>query len=299
MLETNHLKIAIQKSGRLSQESQDLLRYCGIKFPLDSHKLILIARNMPIDVLRLRDEDIPELIMDGVIDLGVVGENIIQEAVLARQARGEIAAYQHLRRLDFGDCRLSLAVPEEHSFTSLSDLAGKRIATSYPFTLKNYLSEKGINFHPCLLNGAVEIAPRTGLSDAIFDLVSSGATLEAHGLREVEIIARSKACLIQREGFIDPEKQSLIDKLLLRIGGTIQARESKYIMLHAPCDYLDEIIALLPGAEQPSILPLVNDESRVALHMVSSENLFWETMEQLKVLGASSILVLPIEKMLI
>ena len=173
-----------------------------------------------------------------------------------------------------------------------------RIATSYPHLLKQYLDKQGVRFKSCLLNGSVEVAPRAGLADAICDLVSTGATLEANGLREVEVIYRSKACLIQRDGEMPEAKQQLIDRLMTRIQGVIQARESKYIMLHAPSEKLDEIVALLPGAERPTILPLAGAQNRVAMHMVSSETLFWETMEKLKALGASSILVLPIEKMM-
>jgi ATP phosphoribosyltransferase len=191
-----------------------------------------------------------------------------------------------------------LATPLDAEYTGPQSLQNSRIATSYPHLLKQYLDKQGVDFKSCLLNGSVEVAPRAGLSDAICDLVSTGATLEANGLREVEVIYRSKACLIQRDGEMPEAKQQLIDKMMTRIQGVIQARESKYIMLHAPSERLDEIVALLPGAERPTILPLAGDQQRVAMHMVSSETLFWETMEKLKALGASSILVLPIEKMM-
>lgn len=253
---------------------------------------------MPIDILRVRDDDIPGLVMDGVVDLGIIGENVLEEELLSRRAQGEDPRYFTLRRLDFGGCRLSLATPLDAEYTGPQNLQDARIATSYPHLLKQYLDKQGVRFKSCLLNGSVEVAPRAGLADAICDLVSTGATLEANGLREVEVIYRSKACLIQRDGEMPEAKQQLIDRLMTRIQGVIQARESKYIMLHAPSEKLDEIVALLPGAERPTILPLAGAQNRVAMHMVSSETLFWETMEKLKALGASSILVLPIEKMM-
>ncbi|WP_449649230.1 ATP phosphoribosyltransferase [Rahnella aceris] len=298
MLDKTRLRIAMQKSGRLSDESRELLARCGIKINLQEQRLIAFAENMPIDILRVRDDDIPGLVMDGVVDLGIIGENVLEEELLSRRAQGEDPRYFTLRRLDFGGCRLSLATPLDTEYTGPQSLKNARIATSYPHLLKQYLDKKGVDFKSCLLNGSVEVAPRAGLSDAICDLVSTGATLEANGLREVEVIYRSKACLIQRDGEMPQEKQLLIDKMMTRIQGVIQARESKYIMLHAPSERLDEIVALLPGAERPTILPLAGDQQRVAMHMVSSETLFWETMEKLKALGASSILVLPIEKMM-
>lgn len=298
MLDNQRLRIAIQKSGRLSDDSSNLLTRCGIKINLQQQRLIALAENMPLDILRVRDDDIPGLVLDGVVDLGIVGKNVLEEELLARKAQGETPEYQTVSQLDFGDCRLSLAMPYDSPFKSTHCLDEKRIATSYPHLLKHYFDAKKLSFRPCLLNGSVEVAPRAGLADAICDLVSTGATLEANGLREVEVIYRSKAVLIQRTGVFEPLKQQLIQKIQTRIQAVIQARESKYIMLHAPEDKLDAIINLLPGAERPTILPLAGDTQRVALHMVSSETLFWETMEQLKAIGASSILVLPIEKMM-
>lgn len=298
MPDNTRLRIALQKSGRLSDDSRELLARCGIKINLHQQRLIAYAENMPIDILRVRDDDIPGLIMDGVVDLGIIGENVLEEELLNRRAQGEDPRYFTLRRLDFGGCRLSMAVPVDEEYTGPQCLQNARIATSYPHLLKRYLDQNSVTFKSCLLNGSVEVAPRAGLADAICDLVSTGATLEANGLREAEVIYRSKACLIQRDGDMPAKKQELIDKLLVRIQGVIKARESKYIMLHAPSEKLEEVINLLPGAERPTVLPLAGDKSRVAMHMVSSETLFWETMENLKALGASSILVLPIEKMM-
>jgi ATP phosphoribosyltransferase len=297
-METQRLRIAMQKSGRLSQDSQALFKSCGLKINLREQRLIAHVENMPIDILRVRDDDIPGLVMEGVVDLGIIGENVLEEVQLIRAAQGQPFAVKTLKQLDFGGCRLSLAVPDDVNYTGPESLADKRIATSYPGLLKRFFDEKGLGFKSVMLGGSVEVAPRAGLADAICDLVSTGATLEANGLKEVEVIYRSKAVLVQAPNPLNDAKQKLIDKLLPRIQGMQQARESKYIMLHAPKDKLDAITDLLPGAERPTIMQLAGDTNQVALHVVSSETLFWETMEKLKALGASSILVLPIEKMM-
>lgn len=298
MTTTNRLRIALQKKGRLSKNCNELLKQCGVKINWNEQRLIAYAENMPIEILRVRDDDIPGLVFEGVVDLGIIGENVLEEEELGRLARGEKIEYKKLRTLDFGGCRLSLAIDRDRTYNGVQDFVNSRIATSYPNLLKRYMNEKGVAFKSTLLNGSVEVAPSAGLADAICDLVSSGATLEANGLKEVEVIYQSKACLIQRAEPLSAEKQALVDRLLTRIQGVQQAAESKYIMLHAPKDKLKEITALLPGVENPTILPLANDSARVAMHVVSQENLFWETMEQLKEMGASSVLVLPIEKML-
>ncbi|MGD8171492.1 ATP phosphoribosyltransferase [Vibrio sp. TRT 21S02] len=297
-MQTQRLRIAIQKKGRLSKESQALLKKCGVKFNVMGERLVVHSENMPIDLLLVRDDDIPGLIMDGVVDLGFIGENELEEVRLDRKALGEPNEFVQLRRLDFGGCRLSIAIDKDEEYNGPQDLAGKRIATTYPQLLKAYMDEAGVSFSTCMLTGSVEVAPRAGLADAIADLVSTGATLEANGLKEAEIIFKSKATLIQRTGEFDTDKTALIEKLLTRMQGVQQAKESKYIMLHAPAEKLDQIKALLPGAEDPTVLPLSAEKQKVAVHLVSTENLFWETMEQLKELGASSILVLPIEKMM-
>ena len=298
MISTNRLRIAIQKSGRLSDDSNALLRQCGIKAHMNTQRLIVMSENMPIDILRVRDDDIPQLVMDEVVDLGIVGEGVLEEEVLDALSRGEEASYKLLRRLDFGECRLSIAVPNDEPYDGPQSLEGLRIATTFPNLLKRFMREKGVSYKTTFLSGSVEIAPRAGLADVICDQVSTGATLEANGLREVEEVYRSKAVLIQRASPLGAEKDSLVEKLLVRMQGVISAHESKYIMLHCPVDKVEEISAILPGAEHPTILKLSDDPGRVALHAVSSENLFWETMEKLKELGASSILVLPIEKMM-
>ncbi|ABJ90541.1 ATP phosphoribosyltransferase [Buchnera aphidicola] len=295
----NRIRLAIQKSGRLSYDSQNLLKSCGVKVNLQKSSLIAFAENMPIDVMLVRDDDIPGLIMDGVVELGIIGLNVLEEKRLTRLFSEETVSYAILQNLDFGICRLSLSVPFDMKYSGILCLKNSRIATSYPNLLKRYFDKKNIPFKPFVLNGSVEVAYNSGLSDAICDLVSTGATLEANGLREVETIYNSRACLISREEkYMIPEKRHFIKKLLNRIQGVIKARESKYIMLHIEKSKLNKVTDLLKGAERPTILELFGNPDKVALHMVSSEIIFWETMEQLKSLGASSILVLPIEKMM-
>ncbi|MCO7187662.1 MULTISPECIES: ATP phosphoribosyltransferase [unclassified Pseudoalteromonas] len=294
----NRLRIAIQKSGRLSKDCQSLLKQLGIKLNLREQRLIAHSTNMPIDVLRVRDDDIPGLVMDGVCDLGIVGENVLVETQAERQRNQQPSEVTQLAKLDFGYCRLALAWPQELGAQDKSWFNGKRIATTYPEILKKYLEQEQIDASVVMLTGSVEVAPRAGLADAICDLVSTGATLEANGLMQGDTILESNACLIQNASLNDDDKLSLINKLMPRLRGVKQAKESKYIMLHAPKAKLDEICALLPGTGQPTLLALAGSEEYVALHMVSSETLFWETMEELKALGANSILVMPIEKMM-
>ena len=236
--------------------------------------------------------------MDGTVVMGIVGEGVLEETKLAREALGREAAYTVSRRLDFGECRLGIAIPLDKPWKGVSDLEGLRIATSFPNLLGRWMREQGVKFKTCILTGSVEIAPRAGLADAICDQISTGATLEANGLKEVQTVFRSKACLIERKGEFSDQKRALMDMILARIDGILMARGSKYIMLHAPKDKIEEVVRLLPGAEHPTLLPMADDDSKIVMHMVSRETLFWETMEKLKALGASSILVLPIEKML-
>ena len=299
MSDNSRLRIAIQKSGRLSDDSIALLKAIGIKLNIRDRLLIAHSTNENIDLLRVRDDDIPGLVMDGVVDMGFIGENELEEKMLERQAAGKAADFEVLRRLDYGGSRLSLALPTEMDYNGAASLAGKKVATTYPYLLERYFKEQGINAKAVMLTGSVEVAPRAGVADAICDLVSTGATLEANGLQEEEVIFRSKAVLIQRaDGELSAEKQALINRLVPRIDGVIQAKESKYIMLHAPKAYLEQVKSLLPGAENPTVLPLAGSDDTVAIHVVSPENLFWETMEKLKALGCSSILVMPIEKMM-
>ncbi|PCK30500.1 ATP phosphoribosyltransferase [Pseudoalteromonas piscicida] len=298
MSNSNRLRIAIQKSGRLSKDCQALLKQLGVKLNLREQRLIAHSTNMPIDVLRVRDDDIPGLVMDGVCDLGIVGENVLEEVQAERVRNEQFADVTKLSKLDFGFCRLALAWPQELGPQEKTWFNGKRIATTYPEILKQYLKRENIDASVVMLTGSVEVAPRAGLADAICDLVSTGATLEANGLMQGDTILESNACLIQNAALTDQSKLALIDKLMPRLKGVKQAKESKYIMMHAPKNKLDEVCALLPGTGQPTLLALAGSDDYVALHMVSSETLFWETMEELKALGANSILVMPIEKMM-
>jgi ATP phosphoribosyltransferase len=292
----DRLRLAIQKSGRLSTDSLDLLKSCGIRVKSPKEKLLLHAENFPIDILFVRDDDIPQLVMDGVCDLGIVGTNVLEESALER---GTSNAYVVERALDFGGCRLAIALPEERPYTGLKDLQGLRIATSYPQLTKRYLEQQGVKAEVVTLSGSVEIAPRLGLADVICDLVSSGSTLEANKLRAVETIFKSTAALIRNSRALNAEKGHALEIVLRRLDGVQKAAGTKYIMLHAPKAALVEIKKLLPGSENPTVLPLAGDDSKVALHAVCSEDVFWETMESLKKAGASSILVLPIEKMML
>lgn len=298
MTDNNRLRIAIQKSGRLSKDCQNLLKQLGVKLNLREERLIAHATNMPIDVLRVRDDDIPGLVMDGVCDLGIVGENVLVETQAERANLNKPSMVEKLATLDFGYCRLALAWPQELGPQPLSWFEGKRIATTYPEILKQFLNRNQINADTVVLSGSVEVAPRAGLSDAICDLVSTGATLEANGLMQGETILESTACLIKNPKMDNQQKQALLDKLLPRLKAVRQAKESKYIMLHAPKAKLEAVCELLPGTGKPTVLALAGTDELVALHMVSSETLFWETMEALKAQGASSILVMPIEKMM-
>jgi ATP phosphoribosyltransferase len=297
-MDDTRLKLAVQKSGRLTDPSLDLLLRCGLKLSRGKDQLMGYGENMPLDVLFVRDDDIPDLVQEDVCDLGLVGLNVLEEKRLELQARGAQARFQQLRTLDFGRCRLSLAVPEGASYEGVASLRGKRIATTYPFMLANFLRQRDVQAEIVTLSGAVEIAPRLGRADMICDLVSTGSTLQANHLREVETVLESHAVLIRTPLKVPPEKQEWVERLLLRIEGVQQVRESKYIMLHAPRSALPEIRRLLPGSESPTIIPLEGFPDRVAVHAVCRENVFWETLESLKKAGASALLVLPVEKML-
>jgi len=298
MTSETRLRIAMQKSGRLSEDTQKLLKRCGLKINMADRRLLAHVTNMPIDIMRVRSSDIPGLVMDGVCDLGIVGDNTLEETALERKLLGNNSEYIRTTGLNFGGCRLSLAMPEEFQYTGIQSLNGLRFATTYPQLLKRFADDNGISLEFCMLKGSVEVAPRVGLADGICDLVSTGATLEANGLKEVEVIYKSKASLIQSTSTINEEKQGILDTLLPRIQGVMKAQESKYIMLHAPKDKLEQVSNLMPGKETPTVMPLAGRDDLVAVHVVATETFFWETMESLKALGCDSILVLPIEKMM-
>ena len=292
------LKLAVQKSGRLTDPSLDILSRCGLKLSRGKDQLMGFGENLPLDVLFVRDDDIPDLVQEDVCDLGLVGLNVIEERRLELEARGSAARFEMLRSLDFGRCRLSLAVPEGFDYQGPQSLPGKRIATTYPAILGRFLAEHSLPAEIVTLSGAVEIAPRLGRADLICDLVSSGSTLQANHLREVLTILQSHAVLIRTPVKLPTFKEEWIDRLLLRIDGVEQVKESKYIMLHAPRSALPRIRELLPGSEFPTIIPLEGSTDKVAVHAVCRENVFWETLESLKGAGASALLVLPVEKML-
>ncbi|ANO51438.1 ATP phosphoribosyltransferase [Woeseia oceani] len=292
------IKIAVQKSGRLTDHSLDLLERCGLKFTQSKDQLFCYGENMPVDLLLVRDDDIPGLVSDDVCDLGIVGLNVVTEKRYALQDEGHEALFDQVFELDFGHCRLSVAAPEGTDFAGPQSLQGKRIATSYTATLGNYLRENNVTAEIVYFSGAVEIAPKLGRADFICDLVSTGSTLAANQLCEVQTVTQSEAVIIQTRASLSPSKQEWVDKLLQRLDGVLQVRESKYIMLHAPRSALAEIRRLLPGSEAPTVMPLEGDDNRVAVHAVCRENVFWETLENLKAAGASAMLVLPVEKML-
>jgi ATP phosphoribosyltransferase len=292
------LKLAVQKSGRLTDPSLDLLSRCGLKLSRGKDQLMGFGENMPLDVLFVRDDDIPDLVQEDVCDLGLVGLNVLEERRLELAARGATARFETLRDLDFGRCRLSLAVPSDAGFSGPEALRGKRIATTYPYMLDRYLKNMQIAAEIVTLSGAVEIAPRLGRADLICDLVSTGSTLQANHLREVLTVLESHAVLIRTPVKLAAVKSEWVERLLMRIEGVEQVKESKYIMLHAPRAALPAIRKLLPGSESPTIIPLEGHPDRVVVHAVCRENVFWETLESLKKAGASAILVLPVEKML-
>ena len=292
------LKIAIQKSGRLSDKSLSLLERSGLSFAKSKDKLFWFGRNLPIDLLLVRDDDIPRLLLEGVCQLGIVGENVAREKLLEARNRKPNAALEPLTRLDFGHCRLMLAIPEKTEYRGTGDLQGKRLATSYPYLTRQWLADNGVEADVVTLNGAVEIAPSLGTAEAIVDLVSTGTTLRANHLKAVDEVLSSQAALYRSPETLDEAAEKLLATLLTRIEGVRRAEESKYVMLHAPRARLAEISAILPGAESPTVLSLEGQGDKVAVHAVCTEQVFWEHLEELKRAGASAILVLPVEKML-
>jgi ATP phosphoribosyltransferase len=282
------LKIAIQKSGRLFDDSLKLLKDCGIDLKNGINKLKTEADNFPMEVFFLRDDDIPQYVEDAVADIGIVGENVIYE----KNKKVFVS-----EKLGFGKCRLSIAVGRNESYGDCTYLRDKKIATTYPVLVKKFLKEKNIRAEIHEISGSVEIAPGIGLADAIVDLVSSGSTLFMNGLKEVETLLHSEAVLI-RHPSIGNEQQQILEKLLFRIRSVRKARHTKYILLNAPNDHLNEIISLLPGMKSPTVLPLA-EPGWSSVHSVLNENDFWDIIEKLKMAGAQGILVVPIEKMIL
>ncbi|MEQ9298855.1 MAG: ATP phosphoribosyltransferase [Cyclobacteriaceae bacterium] len=282
------IRIAVQKSGRLSDESLRLFKESGIKFNNGMKKLMATSHNFPVEFLFLRDDDIPGYVEDGVADLGIVGQNEVAE---------KAKDVKEIKALGFSKCRLSLAVPKSAEYSDINDLNGKGIATSYPKILKNYLDSKGVTAEIHEISGSVEIAPGIGLAEAICDIVSSGSTLFSNGLKEVEEIFQSEAVLIGQKSLAE-EKQAILDRLLFRFDAVRKGKENKYVLLNAPNDKIDKIIGLIPGMKSPTVLPLAK-AGWSSIHSVINEDTFWEVIEQLKDEGAQGILVVPIEKMVI
>ncbi len=282
------LKLAIQKSGRLSEKSVQLLLESGIQLSNGRRNLVAASSNFPVDILYLRDDDIPQYVWDGVADLGIAGENVVKEK------KPELKV---IEELGFAKCRLSLAIPRSLPYEGLKFFQGKKIATSYPGILSAFLRRKKIRADIHEISGSVEIAPGIGLADAILDIVSSGSTLISNGLKEVHTVMHSEAVLISGE-HLAPGKQEILDRLLFRFRSVKKSRNHKYILLNAPNDKIPEIVKIIPGMKSPTVMPLA-DKGWSSVHSVLSENKFWEIIDRLRALGAQGILVIPIEKMIV
>ncbi|QSE96189.1 ATP phosphoribosyltransferase [Fulvivirga lutea] len=282
------IRIAVQKSGRLQEQSVKLLKECGISFGNGSSKLKAEADNFPAEILFLRDDDIPEYIEDNVADIGIIGENVFLE----KQKESELVL-----RLGFAKCRLSIAVPKSEEYQSSNWLNGKKIATSYPVIVENYLSKNNIAAEIHEISGSVEIAPGIGLADAVCDIVSTGSTLLTNGLKEVDTVMKSEAILIASKS-LNPEKSALLNELVFRVNAVNAAKSNKYLLLNAPNDSIEAITQVLPGMKSPTVMPL-KEKGWSSLHSVVNENDFWSQISQLKELGAQGILVIPIEKMIV
>ena len=282
------IRIAIQKSGRLYEDSAGLLRDAGVRFGNSPHRLRTVADNFPVEIIFVRDDDIPAYVEDGVVDIGIVGENVISE---------KQKSVQIIERLGFGKCRLSIAMARNEIYEGVQSLEGKKIATSYKRILSDYLTQNGVHAEVHEISGSVEITPSLGLADAVFDIVGTGSTLLANGLREVATVMESEALLVATP-HLAPEKQELLDRLLFRIHAFRNAQQHRYILLNAPDDHLQEIIDLLPGMKSPTILPLAV-KGWTSVHSVVPEHQFWDILEKLKAAGAQGILVVPIERMIL
>jgi ATP phosphoribosyltransferase len=285
-MKTTMLRIAVQKSGRLLEDSLEILKECGLKVDASNGKLKSTVPNFPLEVLFLRNSDIPQYVEDGVTDIAIIGENLLIE---------EGSDLEVLLKLGFSKCRVSLAVPKNSTIQSVLDFEGKKIATSYPNTVQQYLSKNGVKAEIHTISGSVEIAPTIGLADGICDIVSSGNTLFMNGLRELETMLRSEAVLVKGKN-LSPEKEEILNKLVFRMKAVLASKNSKYVLLNAPNEAIPEIIRILPGMKSPTILPLA-EPGWSSLHSVISEDQFWENIDALKNAGAQGILIVPIEKM--
>jgi ATP phosphoribosyltransferase len=295
LADRDRLHIAIQKSGRLSDLSRGLLKDAGLRIQEGKNALTARVENFAADLMFVRDDDIPTFVADGACEFGIVGGNVLEEFALGTADRG----LGTVAKLGFGRCSLRIAAPDTAPWDGLSSLAGARIATSYPNILRRFLADNGIEAIVVTMNGAVELAPRLQIAGFICDLVSTGATLEANGLRPVETVLESEAVLIRTARPLGETQAGLGERLLSRIGGVLATRDSKYIMMNAPGEALKRITEILPGAEAPTIIPLHGRAGHFAVHAVCQESVFWETLQKLKEAGASAILVVPIEKMML
>jgi ATP phosphoribosyltransferase len=295
LADRDRLHIAIQKSGRLSDLSRGLLKDAGLRIQEGKNALTARVENFAADLMFVRDDDIPTFVADGACEFGIVGGNVLEEFALGTADRG----LGTVAKLGFGRCSLRIAAPDTAPWDGLSSLAGARIATSYPNILRRFLADNGIEAIVVTMNGAVELAPRLQIAGFICDLVSTGATLEANGLRPVETVLESEAVLIRTARPLGETQARLGERLLSRIGGVLATRDSKYIMMNAPGEALKRITEILPGAEAPTIIPLHGRAGHFAVHAVCQESVFWETLQKLKEAGASAILVVPIEKMML
>lgn len=282
------LHIAVQKSGRLHDESLKLLNDCGISIDNGKDQLKAVARNFPMEIFYLRNGDIPQYLRDGVVDIAIIGENLLVE-------KGDDISIKE--KLGFSKCRVSIAIPKEDAYKSIESLTGKKIATSYPNTVKGFLAEKGIDAELHIINGSVEIAPNIGLSDAVCDIVSSGSTLFKNNLKEVEVLFKSEAVLAA-SSTLDAEKNDILKKLQFRIQSVLKGRQSKYILMNVPNESIDKISSILPVLKSPTVLPLA-EPGWSSLHSVVNEGTFWEVIDELKAAGAQDILVCPVEKMVL
>lgn len=289
------ITVAVQKNGRLADASLLLLERCGLHLARSRDGLFAYGESMPVDLLFVRDDDIPSLVADGHANFGIVGRNVADEYT----PEVADAPFSIRAGLPFGACRLSIAVPESIRYDNVTSLSSKRIATSYPNITRRFLRANNVDADVVKLSGSVELAPRLGSADAIADIVATGRTLRAHNLREVDVVMNSTAVVLQSNSSLDDSLGEVANRLFMRIASTVRVDESKYVMLHAPVASVDRIAELLPGAERPTILPLAGCSDRVALHAVCGEAVLWEHLESLKAAGASAILVLPVERMLL
>jgi len=294
-VDRSRLHIALQRSGRLSDASKELLREAGLRLESGKNSLTARAGNFPADLMFVRDDDIPTFVTDGACEFGIVGENVLEEFALGLAE----PTFDRIADLGFGRCSLKIAAPEQLPYEGPQSLAGQRIATSYPRLLQRFLDRYDVKAEVVQMKGAVELAPRLEIASFICDLVSTGATLEANGLRAVETVLVSQAVLIRTLKPVDQARTTIAEQLLSRIDGVLATKESKYIMLNAPSEALKKITDLLPGAEAPTVLPLHGRPGHFAVHAVCQESVFWETLQKLKAAGASAILVVPIEKMML